>query len=109
MSLLTSELLIGNDLEVGLDNFRTTSGTAINDAVVAVTLYTASGDAISGAEGLAVTYVAASTGNYRGAIPASVTSLLTLGADYEVRAVAANYGYRESIFLTAKLRRQSPA
>jgi hypothetical protein len=58
-------------------------GSAVTDAVVTVTLYTKSGDAVSGATDLPAPY---SGGKYRAVIPHTVS--VRLGATYRCEAKA---------------------
>jgi len=60
--------------------------TVVNDATVTVTLWTKTGDPVTGAENLTASYVAASDGNYRATIPhtADVELNQALKADVSV-------------------------
>jgi len=73
-------LYVGEDMAIkmtGLKNVIT--GSYVNDATMTYTLKTAAGVAVTGASAISMPYVAASSGDYRGTMDATVSA--TLSAD----------------------------
>lgn len=85
--MATAQLFIGNDnrlLLTGLQNKA--SGSYINDATPTVTLVDKDGADVSGAVGVALGYIASSSGNYAGTLPDTLS--LTEYAHYTAKVTA---------------------
>ena len=67
---------------------RASDGAYVNDATVTMTLKTAAGVAVSGAENVSLPYVAASNGKYQGAIESTVALITDASYRLEVTAVS---------------------
>lgn len=97
-------LLIGNDVHVLVEGLREhATGAAIDDAQLAATVYELNGAPVAGAQDLALAHVADSGGNYRGTVPAAVS--FVEGRRYRVVVQAANYGFRQTLLVEARVRR----
>lgn len=89
-----------NDITItGLS--RESDGSFINDATLTAAIQDASGTQF--ASGISVPFVAASSGNYRGTIPAG-SPPLTPGKMYFAVVTASNYGFSVSIPFLAQTR-----
>lgn len=88
------EAIIGSDFDAEVIGAKSAAtGTALNSATVTYQLYTAAGVAVAGASASGTaTYVAASSGDYRAVIDATVTATLTDGAAYYVIFIGAQSG-----------------
>ena len=78
-----------------LDARDSADDTALNSATCTYALTTAAGVAVSGGTGT-LTYVAASSGNYRGTIESTVTATLTAGSRYKVVITFSQGLYQDS-------------
>ncbi len=73
-------LFISADNTIELDGLKLSDGSFANDATLTFTLKDTDGDAISGAENIAMAYVASSNGKYQGTLESSVS--LVSGTTY---------------------------
>lgn len=72
-----------NDQTIEVDKIRDRlTGNYLNAATVTATLYDSAGSAVTGLNALALAYVAASNGKYRGNVEDSFAP--ALGDDYEI-------------------------
>lgn len=106
-------IYIGEDMAVRWTGATLTSGTTgaetyANSATVTYALKTAAGAAVASGTG-ALTYIAASNGNYIGVIESSVTGTLTPGAAYvlELTLAEGDYNGFRRLPLRARYRRDA--
>jgi hypothetical protein len=91
-----ASLYLENDNDIVIKGMRTVrTGAAITDATWVATVYDANGNAISGATNISLTYVAASQGDYRGVVSASVQ--LSPETAAEIIATCSNYPAKISL------------
>jgi hypothetical protein len=83
------DIIINSDFSPELNDVVDATGAAITGATVTYTLYTAAGVAVSGATG---TCSHVSSGDYRGTLESTYTSLLTAGASYYFLYVLSSSG-----------------
>ena len=88
-----SSLFVKNDNDVFLKGMRNPEDNSyVNDAVLTFTVYDDDCNVMSGADGVSMSYVAASNGVYRGVLESSVD--LIPGKFYNVVIVSSNYDYQ---------------
>lgn len=97
--LSNSNDIVVEDLAMDSDN------SPINDANVVATILDASGNQVANGV-ISVPYVAGSSGNYRGTIPSTGSSAVTLtaGVSYSIVVRAVNYDWQETLFITPQQR-----
>lgn len=97
-------LYIGEDMAIQMTGLRNViTGSYINDATMTYTLKTPSDAAVTGASAISMPYVAASSGNYRGTMDASVAATLTAGSEYWLEITVSGSVFRR-IACTAQYR-----
>lgn len=92
-------------ISIGSDNLVTLTGLIDNTtssyqnaATVTGQLQTSTGATVG--TSFTLTYVVASNGTYRGTLPASTTSAITLGNEYQVKVTAVSSGNTLILWLT---------
>lgn len=91
-----ASLYLDNDNDIvirAMRNVRTNA--AISDATWTATVYDATGAAVTGATNISLTYVAGSSGDYRGVVPASAA--LSINTGCRIVATCSNYGAKLEI------------
>jgi len=90
------KLYVGNDNDVYIRGLRNASDDSyVNDAVLTFTVYDQNGNVLAGAQDIAMSYEAASNGNYRGTISGSPgTTGVTHGTEYRIVIQSSNYNIK---------------
>lgn len=89
--MAVSPLYIGCDIDLDYTGARRSSGgTPLNTGTCTWSLTNSLGTAISSGT---LAYVAASSGNYHGVIPSTVTAALTPGGVYTLTVIFSDSGY----------------
>lgn len=89
MTVYCDNLLVGNSTDVRLVGLKA-NDAFVNDATCTVTVKTSIGGTVTGASAVAMPYVTASDGEYKGVLPNTLA--LTVDAVYSVEVTATKAG-----------------